>query len=40
MMLGQSFGKLTIFPGWSCEIVESFSSYNKLGANETGSVVN
>ena len=40
MMLAQSFGKLTLFPGWSGEIVESFSSYNKLGADEIGSVVN
>jgi hypothetical protein len=40
MMLAQSFGKLTLFRGWSCEIVESSSSYNKLGADEIGSVVN
>jgi hypothetical protein len=35
MMLAQSFGKLTLFRGWSCEIVESSSSYNKLGAEST-----
>jgi hypothetical protein len=40
MMLAQFFDKLTFFRGWSCEIVESSSSYVKLGADETGSVVN
>ena len=40
MMLAQFFGKLTFFRGWSCEIVESSSSYIKLGADETGSAVN
>jgi hypothetical protein len=40
MLTAQSFGKLTLFRGWNCKIVESSSSDNKLGANETGSVVN
>jgi hypothetical protein len=40
MMLAQSFGKLTLFRSWSCEIVESSSLYNKLGADEIGSVDN
>ena len=40
MMLAQSFGKLTLFRDWTCEIEESSSSYNKLGEDEIGSVVN
>ena len=40
MISTQFFGKLSFFRGWSCEIVESSSSYIKLGADETGSVVN
>jgi hypothetical protein len=40
MMLAQFFDKLTFFRGWSCKIVESSSSYVKLGADETGSAVN